>query len=214
MLGSTPMKRAAVAVAVRAATSSAATAGTATAGTDTAGTATAGTAMAGTYVGLGIGTNAVSEGSNRLVEDGRSARLIVGYRFRPMRLGTFSIEGGLGGYGLGLLDRTSVVEIDAYQISAAGRFNLPFGGNFEAFGRLGLQHTSAGAENPIYDTSGSGFLAGAGIAYLLDVGIGTGASISIDYQLNKTKLSGERFQGLAAFDVTERQWTLGVSMGF
>jgi hypothetical protein len=197
MLGSTAMQRAALAVAFLAATSSAAT--------------------AGTYVGLGIGTNAVgvsTEGTNRLVEDGRSARLFAGYRFRPMRFGAFAIEGALGGYGLGLLDRTSVVEIDAYQLSVGGRFNLPLGSHFEAFGRLGLQHTSAGAENPIYNTSGNGFLAGAGIAYLFNVGIGTGASVSIDYQLNKTELSGERFQGATAFDVTERQWTLGVAIGF
>jgi hypothetical protein len=188
------MKRAAVTAALLAATSSVAT--------------------AGAYVGLGIGTNAVSEGSDRLVEDGRSARLLVGYRFRPLRFGTFAAEGSIGGYGLGLKDRTSVVEIDAYQYSAAVRFNLPLPNNFEAFGRLGLQHTTASAENPIYDTSGSGFLVGAGIAYRFDVGIGSGASASVDYQLNKLELSGERFQNGTAFDVIERQWTLGVTLGF
>ncbi len=194
MLGSPPMKRAALTAALLAATSS--------------------VASAGTYVGLGIGTNEVSEGSGRLVDDGRSLRLLAGYRFRPLRFGSFAVEASLDGYGLGLLDRTSVVEIDAYQLSLAGRFNLPLSNNFEAFGRLGLHHTSAGAENPIYDTAGNGFLVGAGIEYRFEAGIGTGASVGIDYQLNKVELSGERFQQGTAFDVLERQWTLGVTLGF
>jgi hypothetical protein len=193
MLGSPPMKRAALAVALVAAMSSA--------------------ASAGTYVGLGIGTNEVS-GSDRILDDGRSARLFVGYRFQPLRFGSISVEGTLGGYGLGLEDRDEPLEMNAYQISAAGRFNLPLANNFEAFGRLGLHHTTVGAANPIYDTSGNGILAGVGIAYLFDVGIGTGAAVSIDYQLNKVNLTGERFQGAAALDLLERQWTLGIAMGF
>lgn len=171
-------------------------------------------ASAGTYVGLGIGTNAVSETSDRLVEDGRSARLTVGYRFQPMRYGTLSLEGALGGYGLGLQDRTNIVEIDAFQISAAGKFNLPLADHFEAVGRLGLQHTSASAANTIYDTSGTGFLVGAGFEYHFNLGIGRDAALAVDYQLNRTTLSGERFQGATAFGVTERQWTLGALVGF
>jgi hypothetical protein len=190
MLGSTPMMRAALAVALVAATSSVAT--------------------AGAYVGLGIGTNAASDASDRRVEDGRSARLLVGYRFRPMKHGAISLEGSISGYGLGLLDRTSIVELDAYQYSAAGRFDLPLSHNFEAFGRLGLQHTSVGGANPIYDVSGSGFLIGAGMAYLFQIGIGSGAAVSIDYQINRAELSGARFKPAA---VTERQWTLGVTLG-
>jgi hypothetical protein len=193
MLGSTPMQRAALAVAFLAATSSAAT--------------------AGAYVGIGIGTNAVSEGSDRLVDDGRSARLHGGYRFKPMRFGAFAIEGSLGGYGVGLQDST-VRLMDAYQVSLAGRFNLPLGSDFEAFGRLGLQHTTVGGYMPAYDTSGTGFLVGAGIAYLFNIGIGSGAGVSIDYQISKAELSGDRFQAGTAFDVIQRQWTLGVSIGF
>lgn len=193
MLGSPPMKRAALIAALLAAMPSA--------------------ASAGVFVGLGIGTNEVS-GSERLVDDGRSMRLLVGYQFRPLRFGAIAVEGSIGGYGLGLLDRTSVVEIDARQLSLAGRFNLPLANNFQAFGRLGLHHTSASATNAIYDTSGSGYLVGAGIEYRFDVGVGTGASVGIDYQLNKVELSGERFQNGTAFDVLQRQWTLGVTLGF
>ena len=194
MLWSTPMKRVALAAILLAASSS--------------------VAAAGTYVGLGIGTNAVSESTDRLVEDGRSARLVVGYSLRPMKYGTISIEGALDGYGLGLNDRTSVVEIDAFQISAAGKFNLPLADHFEAFGRLGLGHTTASAANAIYDTSGTGFLFGAGIEYRFAIGIGTGASVTLDYQLNKVTLSGDRFQGASAFNILERQWTIGAAIGF
>jgi hypothetical protein len=195
MLGSTPMMRAALAVALLAATSSAAT--------------------AGTYVGIGLGTNAASESSDRLVEDGRSGRLILGYRFRPMQFGgALSIEGSFDRYGLGLVDRTSIVGMDANQLSAAVKFNMPLADHFEAFGRLGLQHTSASAANPIYDTSGGGFLIGAGMEYRFNPGVGSGASLTVDYQLNKTTLSGDRFQGESAFGVVERQWTLGVALAF
>lgn len=193
MLGSRPMKRAALAVALVAATSS--------------------VASAGGYVGIGIGTNAVSEGSDRLLEDGRSARLFAGYRFKPLRYGAISVEGSISGYGVALQDSTPR-PLDAYQFSAAGRYNFPLGQNFEAYGRLGLQHTTVGGDLAIYDTSGNGFLVGAGMAYLFNVGIGTGASVWVDYQINKTTLSGERFQGASAFSVTERQWALGVALGF
>jgi hypothetical protein len=188
------MKRAALLVAILATTSS--------------------VASAGTYVGLGIGTNALSEDSDRLVEDGRSARLIVGYRFKPMKHGAFAVEGSLGGYGVGLVDRNAPVKLDAYQLSAAVRFNLPIADNFEAFGRLGLHHTTVGGENAIYDTSGNGFLVGLGMAYKLDLSVGKGAWLTVDYQLNKTQLTGERFQGESALDVLERQWTLGAAFAF
>ena len=193
MLGSTPMMRAALALAFVAATSSA--------------------ASAGVYVGLGIGTNALSERDDRLVEDGRSFRLLVGYQFRPLRHGTIAVEGSYGSYGVGLKDST-VRLMDGDQLSIAARYSLPIADNFEAFGRLGLQHTSVGGYDPLYDTSGNGFLVGAGIAYRFDVGVGKGAAVTVDYQLNKTTLSGGRYTGPAELDLLERQWTLGVQMSF
>src|SRR5262245_61779370 len=106
MLGSGPMMRAALAVALLAATSS--------------------VASAGAYVGLGLGTNGVYESTDRLVEDGRSFRLLVGYRFRPLQFGgSFAVEGAYTGYGLGIRDRTNIVEYDAHELSAAVRFNVP-----------------------------------------------------------------------------------------
>jgi opacity protein-like surface antigen len=131
-----------------------------------------------------------------------------------MRAGiTPAIEGAIAGYGVGLQDST-VRLMDAYQISVAGKVSVPLGSNFEAFGRLGLQHTSVGGYMPAYDTSGNGFLLGAGIEYRFDIGFGSGASVTLDYQLAKTELSGERFQAGTAFDVVARQWTIGLALGF
>ena len=196
MLGSRPMMRAALAVALLAATSSVAT--------------------AGTYVGLGLGTNGVYESTDRLLEDGRSFRLFVGYRFRPLQFGgSFAAEGAYTGYGMAINDHSGLVEYNAHQVSAALRFNMPLADHFEGFGRLGLQHTSASAPiSPIYDTSGNGFLIGAGIAYGFNLGIGSGAAVTVDYQLNKATLSGDRFAGSGAFGVLERQWTLGMALAF
>lgn len=184
MLSSTRMMRAALAVAFVAVTSSA--------------------ASAGTYVGLGIGTNAISDDQDRLVEDGRSGRLLLGMRF-----GQFSIEGMFSGYGVALADQSGNDPMDAYQFSIAGKFNLPLGSGFEAYGRAGLQHTrmSGGAVED-YDVDGNGFLVGAGFEYRLNLGIGSG-SIWVDYQINKAELEGDRFM----FDATSRAWTLGLSIG-
>jgi hypothetical protein len=176
--------------------------------------ATSSVASAGAYVGLGVGTNAVSEGSDRLVEDGRSARVFGGYRFRPLKYGAISVEGSISGYGLGLRDGSKFVPLDAYQVTAAGRYNFPIADGFEAYGRLGVQHTSAGGDLAIYDTSGNGFLVGAGMAYQFDIGIAKGAFASVDYQLNKVDLSGDRFKGSTAFSITERQWTLSLALNF
>lgn len=166
--------------------------------------ATSSAASAGAYVGLGIGTNAISEENDRLTEDGRSGRLILGTRF-----GQFSIEGMLSGYGVALVDQSGNDSMDAYQLSAAGKFNLPLGSGFEAFGKLGIQHTwIGGGSRDDYDVSGRGFLVGAGFEYRLNFGLGSG-SILVDYTINKAELDGDRFN----FDATERAWTLGLSIG-
>ncbi|HWU86428.1 MAG TPA: outer membrane beta-barrel protein [Kofleriaceae bacterium] len=178
------MKRAALALALVAATSS--------------------VASAGRYLGIGIGTNAVSESSDKLGADGRSARLLGG-----MRWGRFSVEGMFGGFGLALADRSGATPMDAYQLSAAAKYNLPLGDNFEAYGRAGLHHTWASGQLDVYNVSGNGFLAGAGFEYRVATGIGSG-SLWVDYQLSNATLSGDRF----TFDTTTRQWTLGLTVAF
>jgi opacity protein-like surface antigen len=166
--------------------------------------ATSSIASAGRYLGIGVGTNAVTEGKDQLSNDGRSARLIGG-----MRWGQLSIEGMFSGYGVALADRSGATPLDAYQVSVAGKYNLPLGNAFEAYGRAGLQHTWVSGEVPIYGASGNGFLLGAGFEYRLKTGIASG-SVWVDYQINKAQLTGDRF----TYDATTRQWTLGLSVGF
>ena len=184
MLGHERMKRAALALALVAATSS--------------------VASAGRYVGIGVGTNAVYEGTDKLSEDGRSARLLGG-----MRWGRISAEGQLSGFGLALADRSGATPMDAYQLSIAGKYNVPIGDRFEVYGRAGLMHAWASGELDVYDVSGNGFLLGAGFEYRVTTGIASG-SLWVDYQVNKATLTGDRFE----FDATMRQWTLGLSVGF
>lgn len=191
MLGSGAMKRAALALGLVAATSSVAAAGPVP-------------KARGGFVGIGVGTNAVSEGTDKLGDDGRSARLLGG-----MRWGRFSIEGMLSGYGLSLADRSGAQQMDAYQISLSGKYNFPLGDQFEVFGRAGVQHTWASGDLPQYDISGNGFLLGAGFEYRVTTGIGSG-SIWVDYQVNKADLSGDLF----SFEPTTRQWTLGLTVAF
>ena len=68
MLSSTPMSRTALALVLVAASAS--------------------SAFAGGFVGLGIGTGAATSGDFDIDEDGRSGRLMLGYRF-----GRISVEG-------------------------------------------------------------------------------------------------------------------------
>ena len=184
MLSPLLMKRAALALALVAASSS--------------------MASAGRYIGIGLGTNAVYEGSDQLAEDGRSARLLGG-----MRWGTFSAEAMISRYGLALADRSGATPLMAYQLSGAAKLNLPLGDRFEAFGRAGVQHTTTSGDSTTYAAAGNGILLGGGFEYRLNTGIGAG-SITVDYQVNKAKLTGERF----AFDTVIRQWTLGLTLGF
>src|SRR4026208_1096879 len=95
--------------------------------------ASATAASAGGLVGRGSGTGAASSGDIPYEEDGRSGRLEAGYRF-----GRFSIEGMGSRYGLAL----SGSEWSGTTLALAGKVNFPLGDQFEAFGRLGLQHTT------------------------------------------------------------------------
>lgn len=155
-------------------------------------------ASAGGYIGLGIGTApAVNSEVETLTQNGRSVRLLGGARF-----GRFSVEGAIHGHDTG--------RFAVKQASLAGKFNLPLGDQFEAFGRAGLGKAWFDYEpDAAYDVSGRVFLIGAGIEYRLDLGVAAG-SIWIDYQYNSASLSGER----SNFDIGTRMWTLGVTVGF
>jgi opacity protein-like surface antigen len=168
--------------------------------------ATSSVAAAGTYLGLGIGTGpAINDSADRLHPDGRSGRLLVGTRF-----GQVSAEGSIGRYGLAFDQSGGILPFGtAYQASAALKVSLPLGNNFEAFGRGGLQHTWLSAKSSELDSSGNGYLLGAGFEYRLNLVLGQG-SIFVDYQYNKTKLENDH---IPFGDTSARMWTLGLTVG-
>ncbi|HEY5922298.1 MAG TPA: outer membrane beta-barrel protein [Kofleriaceae bacterium] len=168
--------------------------------------ASASVASAGPFVGLGIGTGAASSGElDTLDENGRSGRLMVGYRFPALGPGQISIEGLGTRYGMISPDGT---ERTGTTLGLAGKYSFPLQDNFEVFGRLGLQRTS------ISDVSGSGMLIGAGAAFKLPVAVAN-ISVFVDYTIQHSSLSGpvSPTQYTDA-GLTSRIWTLGALLSF
>jgi opacity protein-like surface antigen len=175
------------------------------------GTASAG----GTYIGVGVGTiPAVSEDTERLDADSRALKGILG-----MRWGQWSIEGSIGGNTLtrnrqsNLATGSAVFDPfgDFYVLGASGKFNLPLGNNFEAFGRLGVNHMIVRGENEDNDASGNGLQVGAGFEYKLNLGV-AGGSIFVDYTINRAAMTGDNNPKLE-YDLTTRTWMLGLTIG-
>jgi len=171
--------------------------------------ATAGTASAGTYLGIGIGTlPAVSEDSDRIDSDTRALKGLIG-----MRWGQWSVEGSIGGNTLVRTADNGLINPfgDFYNLGAAAKFNLPLGNNFEAFGRLGVNHLVVRGEDERFNASGNGLQFGAGFEYKLNLGVGAG-SIFVDYMINRAAMTGDnddRFE----YDLTTRTWMLGLTLG-
>lgn len=169
------------------------------------GTASAG----GTYIGVGVGTiPAVSEDTERLDADSRALKGILG-----MRWGQWSIEGSIGGNSLTRVsDRQLVLPLgDFYNLGAAAKFNLPLGNNFEAFGRLGVNHLVVRGDDEKFDASGNGLQVGAGFEYRLNLGV-AGGSIFVDYTINRAAMTGDNTENLE-YDLTTRTWMLGLTIG-
>jgi hypothetical protein len=164
-----------------------------------------GVAAAGGFVGLGIGTSPgfTSDGAE-LEGDGRSAKLLVGYRF-----GRISIEGAIGGWDAALESQNSLYSVEMYQGSISGKYSLPLSDGFEAFGRVGLQRTQLNHVDERFNAEGNGFLVGAGMEFRIPTAV-TQASVWLDYQFSRTSLEGE----LTEAGITTRMFTLGVTIGF
>lgn len=169
-----------------------------------------GAATAGGYVGLGLGTGpAVNSDqlSDRLVEDGRSGRLILGHRF-----GRIAFEGAVGKFDLALSipNSRATVPYDVYQAQLSGKYNLPLGDGFEAFGRIGLHKQWFTTDTSELEASGTGLVLGAGFEYRFGTGIG-GMSLFVDYQYSRADMSGDQLD----FGATStRMWTIGATLGF
>ena len=160
------------------------------------------TASAGVYLGLGVGTEpgVNDEMAKTAAPVGRSLRGLGGIRF-----GKFSIEGALNGFGVVASNHG---DQNVFQLSAAAKYNLPLGNNFEAFGRAGLERTWLNLGDDRYNFSGNGFLVGAGFEYRLDLAI-TSASLFVDYTIHHATLTDTRGQ----VDETSRIWALGFTVG-
>lgn len=172
-----------------------------------------GAATAGGYVGLGLGTGPALDRSNdntvltsdAIESDGRSARLIGGFRF-----GQFAVEAALGGFDAAMQLNTgdSYYSTRIYQGSLSGKYNHPLGDGFEAYGRLGIQRTSLSLDGDSrFDADGTGLMLGAGIEYRIKL---TGVSVWVDYQYSRASLDGELVKG----DLSARMWTIGATLGF
>jgi Outer membrane protein beta-barrel domain len=160
------------------------------------------TAAAGGYLGLGLGTQpgVNDEMDTKAAPVGRSLRGIGGLRF-----GKFSIEGALNGFGVIV---PNFGDKNVYQLSVAGKLNLPLGNNFEGFGRAGVERTWLGLDDERYDFAGNGFLVGAGFEYRLNALI-SNASIFVDYTIHHASLENTR----STVDETSRIWGLGFTIG-
>ncbi len=161
--------------------------------------ASSGVAKAGGYLGLGIGPSPGASDAHDYFSGGsRTARFLGGVRF-----GQFSAEGAITGFAL---HNTAGTEYDAKEASVSGKFNLPLGDNFEAFGRLGLQRTwlSAQSNNPAADAQGNGYQLALGMEYRLNVGVASG-SLFLDYSHHSSS-----YDGPYKFDLSVRMWMLGV----
>jgi hypothetical protein len=161
------------------------------------------TASAGGYLGLGLGTQpgVNDEMATTAPPVGRSLRGLGGWRF-----GRFSIEGAVNGFGVVANNHGDQT---VYQVSVAGKYSLPLGNHFEAFGRAGLERTWLNLGDDRYNFTGNGFQVGAGFEYQLDIGI-SNASLFVDYTIHHATLEDTRGQ----VDETSRIWALGFTVGF
>lgn len=166
-------------------------------------------AAAGGFVGLGLGTGpslSTSE-DNSIASNGRSWRVLGGYRF-----GRISVEATIGGYDavMALESGGFRYPSNVYLGTISGKYSLPLSDGFEAFGRIGLNKSWFAIEgDDRFDASGTGIVLGAGIEYRLNALV-AGASIFVDYQYARSELDGE----LVKTNLNAGMWTLGATIGF
>lgn len=164
-------------------------------------------ASAETYLGLGIGTAPDVSTSNSTMPiqgNGRSGKLLFGLRFGRLSVEAAASRAGafVSPYGY---------SADATQLSAALKYSFPLGNNFEFFGRGGLEHTSLSLTEDIHsadDSSGNGWLLGAGFEYRLNALI-AGGSLFVDYEHVQTGLTNNNSM---QYDATSSVWMAGVTL--
>lgn len=162
-------------------------------------------AHAGTYLGLGIGTGPGTTGDMAFDKDGRSGRLQLGVGF-----GRLAVEGMAGKFAVRTPDGYAYDDIS---LGVAGKYNIPLADHFEAFGRLGYQHSFLGATNdpnrPDFD--GGGLFGGGGFEYKLSLAV-TSMSLFVDYTVARSALTSPMTYADREFGFTTRLWTLGATV--
>ncbi len=176
-----------------------------------------GIAAAGPYLGFAIGPSpAISNsgpaevfnaGTLEFGPNGRAGRILGGYRFDGIKVGSISIEGALTAYGL--TDQNRANDYGGRQAMLSGKYNYPLGGGFEVFGRLGVHHTWI-TTNIASDItrSGSGFLVGAGAEYRFTLPMAK-ASLWLDLTYNPASLEDVSYTR----EYAARLWMLGFTFG-
>lgn len=166
------------------------------------------TASAGGFVGLAVGTEpgVSSEMKGVATPSGRSLRALGGFRFGGIRVGSAAVEGAINGFGV----QTGRGDQTMYQASAAFRYNLPIGNDFEGFGRVGVERTWLSFGDEQYDLSGNGFLIGGGFEYRLSA-ILANASVFLDYTIHRATLVDARGNEVGG---TSRGFGIGFTIGF
>lgn len=175
--------------------------------------ATTDAASAGTFLGLGIGPDANVSDMQAVEPGGRSARLLGGYSFAGLPIGTLSIEASITGQSL--LFRTAIGgEYNAKEFGLAAKYSYPLGFNFEVFGKAGVHHTTVTHDDPgnqgdTFDRSGSGLLVGIGSEFRFKLGPTRGASLFVDYTHYMATLEGPKYMD----DASVGMWMLGFTVG-
>jgi hypothetical protein len=154
-------------------------------------------ALAGSYVSLGLGGDPALQGDLEAAaggDAGGNGRLALGQRF-----GRLAIEASLSRFG--------IPDDDATAAGIHARLAFPLGGNFEAYGRLGLERLWLG-DSTMTTVSGdaSGWVGGGGLEYRLKAPLLGTASIWAE-------LSQDRFTTEAGAEGGVRLWTLGATLG-
>ena len=167
--------------------------------------ASTGTATAGGFVGLGVGPSANVNGTDGLIgSGGRSVRLLGGFRF-----GRLAIEAAITGQNLAFHDNGGDVPLAAKELSLAGKYSLPLGSNFEAFGKAGVHRTWLSSDSGVRNVGGNGLLVGAGFEYRLSAVVASG-SLFVDYTHFASTLAGDQY----TFDgAGVGMWMIGFTVG-
>lgn len=155
------------------------------------------------YVSLGIGTTANTGGDlSSMDSNGIAGSLFVGHSF-----GLVSIEAGLSKYGF----KNQNQDWGNISLGAAGKLTVPVMPLLGAYLRLGIEKTwqNGSAKSADSDYTGTGWLAGIGAAYKLNLGATSGA-VWADFTRHDASFVNDTRSRDGNIDVI----SLGITVGF